>query len=191
MRPCAISSRKNSTSIAGAFDLIVKKMNTKDPNGYYAILGLGVDADAGAIKAAYRRRAKELHPDRNRSPNAARQFQFLNEAYATLSDPGARAEYDTMSVETSGESATTREKPEPIVCSSCGKISARPRYSIFFEVKSFIVVTTRSAVQGIFCSACAEKKVLKASALTWLLGWWGFPWGPVYSIQALANTTGS
>ena len=108
-------------------------MSSKDPKGYYAILGLGVEADATTIKAAYRRRAMELHPDRNTSPNAARQFQFLNEAYATLGDPGARAEYDTAAVETR-ESATTREKPEPIVCSCCGKISAQPRYAIFFKV---------------------------------------------------------
>jgi hypothetical protein len=53
------------------------------------------------------------------------------------------------------------------------------------EAKSFLVVTTRSVIQGIFCSACAEKKVLKASMVTWTLGWWGIPWGPIYSIQAL------
>jgi hypothetical protein len=163
-------------------------MNVKDPKGYYAILGVSVEADAATIKAAYRRRAKELHPDRNTAPNAARQFQFLNEAYATLNDPAGRGEYDTMSLDTAKESAaTTSEKPEPIVCSCCGKVSAQPRYAIFFEVKSFFVATTRSPVQGIFCSACAEKKVLKASTLTWLLGWWGFPWGPIFSIHALWN----
>jgi hypothetical protein len=163
-------------------------MNAKDPKGYYAILGVSVDADTATIMAAYRRRAMELHPDRNTSPNAARQFQLLNEAHATLNDPTARGEYDTMSLDTAKESAaTTSEKPEPIVCSCCGKVSAQPRYAIFFEVKSFIVATTRSPVQGIFCSACAEKKVVKASALTWLLGWWGFPWGPIFSIHALWN----
>jgi hypothetical protein len=163
-------------------------MNRKDdPKGYYAVLGVVVDADAATIKAAYRRRAMELHPDRNRSPNADQQFQLLNEAYATLSDPGARAEYDTMSVTAEESAAATREKPEPIVCSCCGKVSAQPRYAIFFQVKSYIIATTRSTVQGIFCSTCAEKKVLSASALTWLLGWWGIPWGPIYSIHALCN----
>lgn len=161
-------------------------MSNRDPKGYYAILGLGIDADAAAIKAAYRRRAMELHPDRNASPDATRQFQLLNEAYAALNDPAARAEYDTKSVEPREEpAAAAREEPEPIVCSCCGKVSAQPRYAIFLEAKSFIFVTTRSAIQGIFCSACAEKKALKASAVTWLLGWWGIPWGPVYSVQAL------
>ena len=76
-------------------------------------------------------------------------------------------------------------EPEPVICSCCGKVSAQPRYTIFFKVKSFIFVTTRSAIQGIFCSACAEKKAFTASAITWSLGWWSFPWGPIYSIHAL------
>jgi hypothetical protein len=66
-------------------------------------------------------------------------------------------------------------------------VTAQPRYAIFYEVKSFIFMTTRSAVQGIFCSSCAEKKALSATAVTWLLGWWGFPWGLIYSIQAIFN----
>lgn len=164
-------------------------MNKKDPKGYYAILGVPPSADAAEIKAAFRRKAMELHPDRNQSPDATRQFQLLNEAYGILSDPASRAQYDTISIETSDHFSkqAQEEPPEPIVCSCCGKVSAQPRYAIFFEVKSFILQTTRSAVQGIFCSACAEKKALKATAITWVLGWWGFPWGIVYSIQAIFN----
>ncbi len=163
-------------------------MTTKDPKGYYAILGLATNADAAEIKATFRRKAMELHPDRNNSPNATGEFQLLNEAYGILSDPASRAQYDTMSIETGPlSSATTEEPPEPIVCSCCGKVSAQPRYVIFFEVKSYIFQTTRSAIQGIFCSACAEKKAFKASAVTWLLGCWGLPWGFIYSVQAIFN----
>jgi hypothetical protein len=161
-------------------------MGSKDPKGYYAILGVDNDADGALIKAAYRRRAMELHPDRNASAGATSQFQHLNEAYAVLSEPESRAEYDTMSVETAEEtSAEAFEAPEPIVCSCCGKVSAQPRYVIFLKAKSFLVVTVRSMTQGIFCSPCAEKKALQATAITWALGWWGFPWGPIYSVQAL------
>ena len=165
-------------------------MSKKDPRGYYAILGLALDADAAAIKAAFRRRAMELHTDRNEAANATEQFQLLNEAYGVLSDPATRAQYDTMSIESGPKttsSSAKEEAPEPIVCSCCGKVSAQPRYAIFYEVKSFIFMTTRSAIQGIFCSSCAEKKSLRASAITWVLGWWGIPWGPIYSIQAIYN----
>lgn len=161
-------------------------MSNKDPKGYYAILGVAPNADAGEIKAAYRRRAMELHPDRNDTPNATAQFQLLNEAYGILSDPATRAQYDTMSIESGPQSAAVAEEPpEPIVCSCCGKVTAQPRYAIFFEVKSYIFQTTRSAVQGIFCSVCAEKKAFKPTAVTWVLGCWGFPWGPIYSVQAI------
>ena len=130
----------------------------------------------------------ELHPDRNPSPNATREFQHVNEAYNVLSDPASRAEYDTLSFEATTHTAgpaETETPPEPIVCSSCGKVTAQPRYAIFYEVKSFVFVTTRSPIQGIFCHACGEKKALRATAVTWLLGWWGFPWGPIFSVQAI------
>jgi hypothetical protein len=161
-------------------------MNLEDQRGYYAILGLTPRADAGEIKAAYRRKAMELHPDRNKAANSTRQFQFLNEAHSVLGEPVSRAQYDTMSIKAEPQASAAPEKPpEPIVCSCCGKVSAQPRYAIFFEVKSFILVTTRSTIQGIFCSGCAEKKAFRASTITWILGWWGLPWGPIYSIQAL------
>jgi hypothetical protein len=164
-------------------------MGDKDPRGYYQVLGLPPNADATKIKAAFRRKAMELHPDRNDAPNATEQFQLLNEAYGVLSNPETRAQYDTISIDTAPKATehqeAVEEPPEPIVCSCCGKVTAQPRYAIFFEVKSFIFMTTRSAIQGIFCSTCAEKKTLKASAITWVLGWWGIPWGPIYSIQAI------
>lgn len=56
-------------------------MSKKDPRGYYGILGVSASADSAEIKAAFRRKAMELHPDRNDSPLATAQFQLLNEAY--------------------------------------------------------------------------------------------------------------
>lgn len=167
-------------------------MSTKDPKGFYSVLEIAVTASAAEIKVAYRSRAMELHPDRNKSPNATKEFQLLTEAYSVLSDPSARAQYDTITVETKNRNTTASEAPpEPVACSVCGKVTAQPRYAIFYEVKSFIFVTTRTPIQGIFCSACAEKKALRATAVTWALGWWGFPWGPIYSIQAIfANLLG-
>lgn len=144
-------------------------MNTKDPKGYYAILGVYPNADLAMIKAAFRRKGMELHPDRNKAPNATQHFQLLNEAYGVLSDPVARAHYDTMSLDSrprAAGSAAANETPEPIVCSCCSKVTAQPRYTIFFEVKSFVVLTIREPIQGIFCSDCAGKKALKASLIT-------------------------
>lgn len=60
----------------------------------YEILGVSKDASDSEIKKAFRRRARELHPDVNKSADAEDQFKELNEAYDVLSDPNKRAQYD-------------------------------------------------------------------------------------------------
>ena len=62
---------------------------------YYELLGLQRGADDAAIKAAYRRLAKECHPDRhNGCPNQEARFKAVSEAYDVLKDPQKRAAYD-------------------------------------------------------------------------------------------------
>ncbi|KAK6632026.1 hypothetical protein RUM44_007056 [Polyplax serrata] len=62
---------------------------------FYAILGVARNANTNHIKKAYRRLAKELHPDKNKDdPDAASKFQDLGAAYEILSDPEKRKKYD-------------------------------------------------------------------------------------------------
>lgn len=62
---------------------------------YYDVLGVPRDADEAAIKKAFRRLARELHPDVNRhDPDAEDKFKAAAEAYEVLSDPNRRATYD-------------------------------------------------------------------------------------------------
>ncbi len=63
-------------------------------NDYYKILGLANGADSAAIKAAFRRLAREYHPDRNPSPEASRKFLEIKEAYEVLISPERREVYD-------------------------------------------------------------------------------------------------
>ncbi len=71
---------------------------------YYEILGVPRDADAPALKSAYRKLALQYHPDRNPdNPQAAERFREASEAYAILSDPEKRARYDRF-----GEAAFSR-----------------------------------------------------------------------------------
>src|SRR5215510_12946843 len=61
---------------------------------YYEILGVPRDADEAAIKKAFRRKARELHPDVNPDPQAEAQFKECAEAYEVLADAEARELYD-------------------------------------------------------------------------------------------------
>lgn len=62
---------------------------------YYDILGVSRDADSGTIKRAFRRLAKEHHPDKNKGNKASEKLYVeLNNAYEVLSDPTKRQQYD-------------------------------------------------------------------------------------------------
>jgi len=61
---------------------------------YYEILGVPKNASNEDLKAAFRRLARQHHPDVNKEPDAEERFKELNEAYAILSDADKRAAYD-------------------------------------------------------------------------------------------------
>jgi len=63
-------------------------------NDYYGILGVRRDAGAEEIKRAYRRLARELHPDVNPDPQLQERFKEVTQAYEVLSDPEKRQMYD-------------------------------------------------------------------------------------------------
>ncbi len=68
---------------------------------YYKILGVNRNATKEEIKAAYKKLAKQYHPDLNKSPDAAEKFKEINEAAAVLGDDQKRAQYDQFG--TTGE----------------------------------------------------------------------------------------
>lgn len=70
----------------------------------YSILGVSRQADDKAIKSAYRKLAKELHPDRNQdNPRAAERFAEVTQAYDVLSDAQKRGQYDRGEIDENGQ----------------------------------------------------------------------------------------
>lgn len=61
---------------------------------YYEVLGVSKDATDDQIKSAFRKKAMQYHPDRNKEPDAEEKFKEVNQAYEVLSDLDKRANYD-------------------------------------------------------------------------------------------------
>lgn len=77
---------------------------------YYAVLGVGRDADADTIKKAYRILARQHHPDVSKVAGAESRFKEIGEAYATLKDAEKRAAYDQLGARPAGEEFTPPPK---------------------------------------------------------------------------------
>lgn len=72
----------------------------------YSTLGIAPSASEADIKSAYRKLAKELHPDRNKdNPRAAERFSQVTQAYDLLSDKGKRARFDRGEIDSEGNPA--------------------------------------------------------------------------------------
>ena len=151
-------------------------MAENDPQGLYSALGVQPSATAEQIRAAYRKLAKETHPDTSGNKSSER-FHRISAAYEILGDPIRKAGYDGSAREAPKQEAEARKPQapeiEPICCSRCGQVTAQPRSLTFFRVYGFIVGHMCHPIEGIFCARCARWEGWKSSIITVLIGWWG------------------
>lgn len=81
------------------------------PDDYYKILGVPQNASPEQVKNAYRDMALKYHPDKNHDADATKRMQEINIAYATLSNPDARKQYDLLYATTFSQ---TKQSSMPI-----------------------------------------------------------------------------
>lgn len=78
-----------------------------------------------------------------------------------------------------------RDLPEPVRCAQCGTVSAQPRYVIFRQIIGMLWRSKERLIRGVYCRTCADQVALRASTVSWLLGWWSLPRGPIDTVHAL------
>ena len=116
-----------------------------DAKGYYQILGLEAGASFDDIKQAYRKKAKELHPDYNKAPDAELRFNLLKTANDILSDNLLRNIYNIKSLSEYVTSVNRKFLLDYKLCGFCGCLTLQPR----------VIKNEKSA--SISCPQCAEK----------------------------------
>jgi hypothetical protein len=158
---------------------------------FYQRLGVSQSATLEDIKKAYKRLSLEYHPDRNPSTEAKTTYLKIQTAYETLRNENKRASYD-VSLNIGGWQEARADRGDqtqfaPVVCDACQKVTAQPRYVLYYHALSFIFIATLKPYQGIFCDSCLKRKLAKSTLITVFLGWWSIPWGPFYTLKALFN----
>lgn len=131
-------------------------------------LGLAPGADAAAIRAAYLRLARQLHPDLSDGETGAR-FADVAAAYRGLSDAAA-----------DGPAGIAAAQPSR--CLYCGGGAELGRAS-WESVTSFVIGSRSRVTEAVCCARCAGRRALKATAHSGLLGWWS-PVGPFLALRA-------
>lgn len=144
---------------------------SSDALGYYAILEAAPDADIQIIRRNYRDKAKKWHPDHNTSPEAMEIFQKLSVAHNVLSDEDKRLTYDLACLAHGKENFPDIFSLK-IYTDGAGKNTPNLRIFIQQDIRGCLIKSRFREYRIIATYKEAVQKMLKISALNWLLGWW-------------------
>jgi len=170
------------------------KFESKD-RSLYDLLGVTPDTSQNDIKAAYRRLAKQHHPDISQSSEATHRMREINYAYSILGDPAKRAAYDAgIRIEEEEEDREYKDSvayaesfAQRVRCQGCGRFDHTLRIVAFPYIISILIASFKHfAEPGIFCHRCRCNKSLKWAIVSLIFGWWSI-WGFFWNIGALID----
>lgn len=98
-----------------------------------------------------------------------------------------RPDSGTSSPQRASEQRVVGSVDDTIGCKKCGHVGADLRFAVFPYAMSFLLVTIRRGSGGLYCSSCRRNEALKWGGLSMILGWWGVPWGPIYTLQSIGT----
>lgn len=167
----------------------------------YALLGVAPTATTEEIAAAFRERAKDLHPDRAPDPARAERFKELSEAYATLTKPDRRARYD----EQRSPSSPAPAEPPP---SRAQQFLATPGRARAAVIGGIVCLLLGAAISPVLLSLDTSPDTVGRDVTLWIVvaklvicgavlagaGWWRLAMlraTPSSSLGARTSTKGS
>ena len=120
----------------------------------YSTLGVPAAATADEIRAAYRRLARQYHPDLNTGPEAEARMKEINHAYSTLSDPQRRRHYDIYGVSDSPTAESNRRSQQRGPRPSATRASSPRAYAPSppergEDIEAALLITRGEAKQGL------------------------------------------
>lgn len=127
------------------------------PVNYYKVLGLDPEAEPEVIRAAYRELAAKYHPDRG---GDSERMRLINEAYAQLSDPDRRSEYDRRRTAL----PVAHRPPERRAAKAPRRLS---RAELIFNL---IVGTALAATLGVLAAFLVPLDLIATAGIAWWLG---------------------
>ena len=112
---------------------------------YYKILQVDPEAEPEVVTAAYRRLAAKYHPDVNRASDAEDRMRDLNQAYAVISDPAKRSDYDRQRAARTARATTTGSATRPSYYAD----HARQRRSSPFAVAALLRLGAKGTTKSL------------------------------------------
>ena len=147
----------------------------------YRTLDVDKTATQAEIKSAYRKLARENHPDRSSRADAAQRMAAINRAYQTVGDPASRAVFDHRLADEERPGSPDEQQAEgwfesisqELKCTRCGTQDSSLRIVAFPWVFSLLILAWSGESGGLLCRPCQSRRASFVGALTGVFGWWG------------------